>query len=244
VIPLRDDAPVERTPVVTCALLLANLLAFLWQVDLPALPRALARGELAAVAEAHLQESVQRGGAIPYEILTLEDVERRDLVPPPLTVLTAMFLHGGVLHLAFNLLFLWIFGNNVEDALGRRRFLLLYLACGVAAALLHVATAALTGTLLSPLVGASGAVAGVLGAYLVLLPRARVLTFVPVLLRAVPLPASLFIGGWFALQVLSVIFSSNTGVAFLAHVGGFVAGLFLARVLSRRRGWPGPGAAG
>jgi len=244
VIPLRDDAPVGRTPVVTSALLLANLLAFLWQVDLPALPRALARGELVAVAEAHLQESVLRGGAIPYEVLTLEDVEHRDLLPPPLTILTAMFLHGGPLHLAFNLLFLWIFGNNVEDALGRRRFLLFYLGCGVAAALLHVATAALTGTLLAPMVGASGAVAGILGAYAVLLPRARVLTFVPIFLRAVHLPAAWFIGGWFAVQLLSVVFSSNTGVAFFAHIGGFVAGLLLVRILGRRRGWEGRRTAG
>ena len=236
VIPLRDDNPIERTPIVTYALVLANVLAFCWQIGLP---RVLGAGDLLASMSHHLQGSVLRGGAIPYEILRFHDVYPRDIVPPPLTILTSMFLHGGPLHLAFNMLFLWIFGNNVEDALGRGRFLLFYLLCGVAAALAQVAFSFSPDAQLAPMVGASGAIAGVLAAYMVLFPRARVLTLVVifVFIRLVPLPAGWFIGIWFAGQLLSVFLGANTGVAFFAHIGGFVAGFLLIRALGRRAGW-------
>jgi membrane associated rhomboid family serine protease len=242
VIPLKDDNPVERTPIVTFALIAANVLAFLWQLDLPMLPEALRAGVLGDFLQQRLHETALRGGAVPYEILTFSDIDLRDIVPPPLTILTSMFLHGGLMHIAFNLLFLWIFGNNVEDALGRRRFLLFYLACGVVAALVQiVATAALGDPrgLQIPMVGASGAIAGVLGAYLLLFPRARVLTLVIIVIfiRVIPLPAGFFIGLWFAGQLLSVFLGANTGVAFFAHIGGFLAGLLLVRVTGRRPSW-------
>jgi membrane associated rhomboid family serine protease len=245
VIPLRDETRVDRFPFVTCVLVLANVLAFLWQIDLPAWPRALDAGHLLATVDLHLRQSILRGGAIPYEILTRTDVDYRDLVPPPFTVLTSMFLHGGLGHIAFNMLFLWIFGNNVEDALGRLRFLVFYLSSGIAAALVQVVASAATGDLLAPLVGASGAIAGVLAAYMVLFPRGRILTLVVifVLIRLMPLPASWFIGLWFAGQLLAVFLGANTGVAFFAHIGGFVAGLVLVRVLGRRRGWRARGLA-
>lgn len=235
-IPLRDDNPVERVPVVTYALVALNVLAFAWQVGLPA---TLHAHDVLAAMGRHLQGSVLRGGLIPYEVLTLSDVDYRDIVPPPFTVLTSMFLHGGLGHIAFNLLFLWIFGNNVEDALGRVRFLAFYLLAGVAAALVQVLASAVTGDLLVPMVGASGAIAGVLAAYMILFPRARVLTLVVifVFIRLVPLPAGWFIGVWFAGQLLSVFLGANTGVAFFAHIGGFLAGLLLVRVLGRRRGF-------
>jgi membrane associated rhomboid family serine protease len=179
---------------------------------------------------------------IPHEILTLRDVGPLDIVPPPLTILTSMFLHGGFLHIAGNLLFLWVFGNNVEDALGRLRFLLFYLGCGVAAALAQTLLSAAAGDSLVPMVGASGAIAGVLGAYMVLFPRARVLTAIPIFIfvRLVLLPAGFFIGLWFALQVLYALAgATGSGVAFFAHVAGFVAGWLSVRLLARR----GRGAA-
>jgi membrane associated rhomboid family serine protease len=215
VIPLKDDPPSRRTPLVTYALIAANLAAFGWQV--------LGVG---------LEASVQRGGAIPYEILTLQDVEWRAVVPPPLTAFTSMFLHGGLGHLAMNMLSLWIFGNSVENALGRVRFLAFYLASGVVAALAQTLAAAVSGDVLVPMVGASGAIAGVLAAYLALFPHARVLS-----VRLLQIPASFFIGVWFVLQILSVVFGSDPGVAFMAHIGGFVAGLLLVRILGRHPGW-------
>jgi rhomboid family protein len=140
-------------------------------------------------------------------------------VPPPLTVLTSMFLHGGVVHLAVNLLTLWIFGNAVEGALGRLRFAGFYLVSGVVAALAQALAAAVSGDVLVPMVGASGAIAGVLAAFLVLFPRARILHA----------PAGVLIGVWFAVQVLAIAFGGDPGVAFGAHVGGFVAGYLLVR---------------
>jgi membrane associated rhomboid family serine protease len=223
VIPLKDDLPTERTPLVTYAIVVANAAAFLWQLQVG------------------LELSAQRGGAIPYEILTFRDVEWRALVPPPLTILTSMFLHGGWLHLGFNLLTLWIFGNNVEDALGRLRFLAFYVASGVAAALAQSLASAATGDVLVPMVGASGAIAGVLAAYLALFPSTRVLTAIIIVffVRLVYLPARLFILGWFALQVLSVLLggSPGGGIAFFAHIGGFVAGWGLVRLVGRRPTW-------
>ncbi len=234
-IPLKDDVPVGRAPLLTGTLIAANAIAFLWQVDVVGLPL-----------------SVQIGGAIPYEILRMRDMPPLDLVPPPFTVLTSLFLHGGLMHLAGNMLFLWIFGNNVEDALGRGRFLLFYLACGVVAALAQTAATVLTGDLAAlsiPMVGASGAIAGVLAAYMVLFPRARVLTVVPIFffIRLMYIPARFFLGLWFALQLLNALFGGPaSGVAFVAHVGGFLAGLLLVKAARprplptfpvRRPGW-------
>ncbi len=138
-IPLKDDVPVQSVPLLTIGLIAANVLAFLWQLDFG------------------LERSVLVGGAIPYEVLTVRDVGPPDLVPPPFTVLTSMFLHGGLLHIGGNMLFLWIFGNNVEDALGRSRFLVFYLLSGVAAAAAQMAAAAMSGEAGIPMVGASGA---------------------------------------------------------------------------------------
>ncbi len=220
-ITLKDDLPTGRVPVVTIALIAANMLAFLWQLSFG------------------LQQSVLRGGAIPYEILTFQDVELRDIVPPPFTILTSMFLHGGLAHIGMNMLTLWIFGNNVEDALGRFRFLAFYLVSGVAAALTQTVAATMSGDALTPMVGASGAIAGVLAAYLVLFPRARVLTLlvIVVFIRLQYLPATFFIGFWFVLQVLSVVLGGDPNVAVFAHIGGFVAGFLLVRIVGRRPRW-------
>ncbi len=218
-IPLKDDNPTGSWPLVTFALIAANVAAFWWQV-----------------AGVGLEASVLRGGAIPYEILTFQDIEWRAVVPPPFTIFTSMFLHGGFAHLAMNMLTLWIFGNNVEDALGRVRYLAFYVVSGVAAALAQTVAAAVAGDELVPMVGASGAIAGVLAAYLVFFPRHRILTFI-VPLWLLRIPAGLFIVFWFVGQVVNAALGSATGVAVFAHIGGFVAGYLLVRVVGRRSRW-------
>jgi membrane associated rhomboid family serine protease len=211
--------------VVTWALIAANVLAFLWQMGVG------------------INLSALVGGMVPYEIMTLRDIGPRDLVPPPFTIFTSMFLHGGLLHLGGNLLFLWVFSPNVEDLLGRFRFLAFYLASGVAAAVAQTLLSVAAGDPLVPMVGASGAIAGVMGAYIVLFPRARVLTAVPIFIfiRFMHLPAAFFIGLWFALQMLyAFVGGAGSGVAFFAHIGGFVFGWLVTKVLvrsqMRRRG--------
>jgi membrane associated rhomboid family serine protease len=249
VIPLKNDIPVHRVPAVTWALLAANALAFGWQAwfafritgvaKVPGLPF----GEVLARFEQGINYTALIGGAIPWEVVTFRDIGPRDLVPPPFTVLTSRFLHGGVLHLLGNLLFLWVFGPNVEDVLGRVRFLGFYLASGIAAAAAQTLLSLAQGDPLMPMVGASGAIAGVMAAYMVFFPRARVLTAIPIFffIRIVHLPAGFFIGLWFVLQVfLAFLGGIGSGVAFFAHVGGFVFGWVVTKTLvmatQRRRG--------
>ncbi|HWR96883.1 MAG TPA: rhomboid family intramembrane serine protease [Candidatus Methanoperedens sp.] len=218
-IPLRDTIPTRTFPGVTIALIAANVLVFLYQLSLG--PRS--GGELVAVFGA---VPAQLTGAAPYAAPVL---------PPALTILTSMFLHGGFAHLLGNMVFLWIFGNNVEDATGHLRFPLFYLACGAAAALAHVATH--PGSTV-PMVGASGAISGVLGAYFLLYPHARIVTlvFLGFFAQTVQIPAFFFLGFWFLMQFFSGALSigSGGGVAWFAHVGGFVAGLALLVPFKRR----------
>ena len=223
-IPLKDENPTERFPVVTVVLITACVLVFLWQNSLvePAARRAL-----------------YTLGLVPAVLFDVKQLPPElAIIPPYTTLVTSMFLHGGWMHLIGNMLFLWIFGNNVEDALGRGRFVLFYLVCGVVAALAQ-ALPAPESTI--PVIGASGAIAGVLGAYLLLYPHARVVVVIPIFfyLHLTVLPAFLLIGLWFLVQVLNSIAASGQegGVAWLAHVGGFVAGVLLLPVL-RRRGVP------
>jgi membrane associated rhomboid family serine protease len=164
-----------------------------------------------------------------------------ELAPWLLTVLASMFMHGGFLHIAFNMLFLWVFGNNVEDSMGRVRFLLFYLLGGAAAV---YAQAAIDPSSTVPTIGASGAVAAVLGAYLVLLPRARVMTliFLLFIITVIEIPAYVMLGIWFVLQFLPALGQATApdvaggGVAYFAHVGGFVFGLALVKLFARRLG--------
>jgi membrane associated rhomboid family serine protease len=221
VIPLRDEIPTRVTPLVTYALVAACVLVFLWQASLSE------RGQrVAAYAFGLVPASLTGHAALPAQVA---------LLPPWATLLTSMFLHGGWLHLGGNLLYLWVFGNNVEEAMGHVRFLIFYGVCGVAAAL---AQALPDPTSAVPVIGASGAISGVLGAYLLLHPRARVLVWVPVggLLY---LPAVLVLGLWLVIQVLASVVAGEEegGVAFRAHVGGFLAGLALVAAF-RRRGVP------
>jgi rhomboid family protein len=213
VFPLKDDIPSSRAPVVTILLIIANLLVFLFELSLGP----------------HVQGLITTYGIVP--------ARSPDVVSAFPTLFTSMFLHGGWGHLFGNMLYLWIFGDNVEDRFGHVPFLFFYLACGVAAGIAHILTNAGSQV---PTVGASGAIAGVLGAYLVLFPGARILTLLP-FLTTTYIPAAFFLGIWFVMQVFSGalqwgISQPTSGVAFLAHVGGFVTGaLFglLARGLTR-----------
>jgi membrane associated rhomboid family serine protease len=230
-IPLHDDNPVRRFPAVTVALIAANVAVFAFELMLPR-------------AGLTLDGLFTRAGLIPYEVANRVDVPPTDLVPWYVTPVTSMFLHGGWLHIGFNMLFLWIFGNNVEDLLGRARYLGFYLVCGLVAGFTQVAIN--TGST-TPTIGASGAIAGVLGAYLVMFPRARVLTLIPLgfFIRLAELPAILVLGFWFVLQLFSGVASLGAatahsgGVAFWAHIGGFVMGLVVG--LAARTLRPGGG---
>jgi membrane associated rhomboid family serine protease len=229
VIPLYDDVRTRRVPVVTLALIAANVAVFAFELTLPR--HGMTLGGFYA-----------RAGVTPYELARHADVPPRDIVPVWGTLLTSMFVHGGWLHLIFNMLYLWIFGNNVEDALGRVRFLGFYVVCGMVATMAQVLVDT---TSMAPVIGASGAIAGVLGAYIVLYPRARVISVVPLLFvfPVFEVPAWILLGLWFALQALQGVLAlhhPDVGVAFFAHVGGFVAGALLALAFGRRK----PSAAG
>lgn len=223
-IPLRDENPIRIVPVVTWGLIAACVAIFVFQVALGAegFNRMIfGLGVIPAVLLGHAR--------LPPEI---------ELVPPLVTVFSSMFLHGGWLHLAGNMLYLWIFGDNIEDRMGSVRFLLFYLACGAAAVFAQALPAPQS---VVPMVGASGAISGVLGAYLLWFPRARVLVLVPFgfMLQAIRLPAVWVLGLWFLVQLLSSLAApaGEGGVAFRAHLGGFIAGLALAPLfaLGQRR---------
>jgi membrane associated rhomboid family serine protease len=257
VLPVHDVNPTRRTPWVTRLLVLVNVAAFLLSpvAYAPLLAEASPQAACAQLAffDRYAAEPAEVVSNDADDVVATSDVGTQDgqvgcvsASPPPydkspfLSVLTAMFLHGGWAHLLGNLLFLLVFGNNVEDRLGRLRFLGFYLLCGYAATYVFSAFFASSST---PLVGASGAIAGVLGAYLVLFPRARVwslLTFLFFL--PVRLPAWLVLGSWFVLQYLytrGAGLTETTGTAYLAHVVGFVVGAALVWRL-RGTGRPRP----
>jgi rhomboid family protein len=213
-IPLHDDNPTTILPVFTILFIAVCVLVFFWQVSLGA------EGNHGAVISL---------GVIPAVLLNKVSLPPElFVIPAGMTVFTSMFLHGGFMHLAGNMLYLWIFGNNVEDAMGHFRFIVFYLLCGVVA---------VAGQTLEnpdsqiPMIGASGAISGILGAYLLLFPHARVLVLIPLgfFTQLVRLPAGWILGLWFGMQILSSAMTSSEGggVAWFAHIGGFVAGLAL-----------------
>jgi membrane associated rhomboid family serine protease len=250
VLPVGDVNPTSRRAVVTFALIVTNLVVFL-RSQAP-----LDGCEAAAF--------VYRFGAVPREVFEREPLSPGELdgllgaCAPAVdgksvlvSLVTATFLHGNLAHLLGNLLFLWVFGNNVEDRLGRVRFVIFYLAGGAAAT---VTFAALNPTSTTPLVGASGAIAAILGAYLLLFPRATVLAYAPfpiyllaivvpgarirawfLIFAVITLPAWLLLGGWFLLQAFAARSSVSSVVAYEAHVAGFLAGIVLLLLLDRRR---------
>ena len=228
-LPLKDDVPSRSFPLFTVLLIAANVAAFLYQASLEMAPGGSTRGTAAAF--------VMEFGAVPCRITGF--CPNDEFPAPYVTVFTSMFLHGGLLHLAGNMLYLWIFGDNVEDTLGHFRFLGFYLLSGLGAAaaqtLVHPESRV-------PMIGASGAISGVLGAYLLLFPHARVLTLITFgfFIRFVHIPAVIVLGFWIVVQVVFGLVSVGAGaeeggVAWFAHVGGFVAGLVLL-FLFRPRG--------
>jgi membrane associated rhomboid family serine protease len=215
-LPLYDDNPNQRRPVVTVTLILINTLVFLYEISLP---------------DQALVELVYAAGFLPSRLIGGEVPQGVEFLPLPFTLVTHMFMHGGWMHLIGNMWFLWIFGDNVEDRLGHLRFLGIYLAWGWVAA---AAQFLFGGDPSVPMVGASGAIAGVLGAYAVLYPGAKVhvLLFIFILITRIRVPALLMLSLWFGYQFLSL---SEAGVAWWAHIGGFVAGVFVAIALKISR---------
>jgi membrane associated rhomboid family serine protease len=216
-IPLKDNNPSRSYPVVNITLLLANVVVFLYQLALPPYDQKLfilSNATIPARIPAFLD------GHVGFEAAFLP-------------LITSMFLHSGFLHLAGNMLFLWIFGDNVEDTFGHLPYLFFYVVCGLGAGLLHVLFN-LGSTI--PALGASGAISGVMGAYMVLYPRERILTLV--FIFVVPIPAVFILGYWFLLQFLAGIDALGTsakgGVAVWAHVGGFLLGVLLTQLVRRR----------
>lgn len=205
-LPLYDENPTRNFPALTIAIMAANILIYFWGLS---------------VLPAELDRVYYEFGMVPI------DVTRSPLRGTP-TIISSMFLHGGFLHLAGNMLYLWIFGNNIEDVLGKFRFVLFYLVCGAIAAFCHVASN--TGSHI-PMIGASGAIAGILGGYIVLFPQAKVKTliFLGFFITVVRMPALVLLLIWMGLQVFSSISVSaeGGGVAWFAHIGGFVAGMVL-----------------
>jgi membrane associated rhomboid family serine protease len=218
-IPLKDENPTRTVPIVTLALIGVNVAVFVWTLLLP---------------QATQKEIILRMALVPYEVTHAPRGDLHLILANGRSLVATMFLHGSLLHIAGNMLYLWIFGNNVEDIMGHGRFLLFYLLCGLTGSLAQIA--AFPGSKV-PMIGASGAIAGVLGAYLILFPAARVLTlvFLFVFVRVVPIPAAIVLGFWFLIQLVSAGQIAPGGVAWFAHIGGFVAGLSLIVPFRRRR---------
>jgi membrane associated rhomboid family serine protease len=217
-IPFKDDNPTERFPFLTITFIAVNILVFFVQIFNPAHP-----GKIA-----------QSYGAIPYFLLSFRDAQA---IHPFLTIFSSMFMHGNLLHLGSNMLYLWIFGNNIEDTLGYGRFILFYFFCGAAATYSHALANPGSTT---PMIGASGAVSGILGAYLLLFPRAKVhtLIFLGFFIQVVRLPAVFVIGFWIIIQFINGMLvkgiPSQGGVAWFAHIGGFVVGLLTVKIFLLR----------
>jgi membrane associated rhomboid family serine protease len=228
VIPLKDDVPSQTVPFMTLSFIGLNVVIFVYQLSL--------QMGLEPGAQRAAEDFVREFGVTPCRLMGQCRIPE-EAPHPVLTIFTSMFVHGGLLHLGGNMLYLWIFGNNVEDTLGHARFVMLYLATGVAAALAQTLVNPRSGI---PMVGASGAVSGVLGAYLLLFPYATVLTLVifGFFWRFIHLPAMVVLGLWIVLQFLSGYLSlgvaSEGGVAFFAHIGGFLVGMALLFVLRPR----------
>jgi membrane associated rhomboid family serine protease len=221
--PYKDDNPTNTFPFITIGIIALNVIVFLLQL----------------MADVDGKRIVYAYGAIPHNIVSFESTQP---IHPLLTIFTSMFMHGGFFHIFGNMLYLWIFGNNIEDRLGHFRFVLFYLFCGIIAALSHTLSAASSGV---PMIGASGAVSGVLGAYLLLFPMARVHTiiFLGFFIQSVQIPALIVIGFWAIIQAVNGLLMqgmpSHGGVAWLAHAGGFLAGLITIKLwqLGRSNAW-------
>lgn len=221
-IPLKDDNPTQSAPIVTIGLIVINSLIFIYQLNL---------------SPEGLEAFLYRYGAIPLRLVA-PDISLPLSAPPlpfGLTIFSSMFLHGGLFHLLGNMLYLWIFGNNVEDYLGHIKFLGFYLLSGFLAAFIHTLSDLHSHV---PMIGASGAIAGVLGAYLVLFPRANISTLFIffIFFKVINVPAVLILGLWFVIQLVNAG-TVGGSVAWFAHVGGFLAGVVLIRLFGKRKAY-------
>jgi membrane associated rhomboid family serine protease len=273
VLPLKDNIPTARFPIVTVVIIAINLAFFIWQISFPTEP------DLDEAGFAAIDQSALEYGAMPYRITHpgesgdcavgainaqneagvvcpgTADFDRAaqrgqtgespepipiDQAPWWVTLFSSMFMHGGILHIAGNMLFLWVFGNNIEDSMGRVRFLLFYVLAGIAAV---YAQSLLEPNSTLPTIGASGAVAGVLGGYILLHPRARVLTMIIIVFffTFIEIPALIMLGIWFVLQAIPAVgglavpdIAGGGGIAYLAHVGGFIFGLATIKLWANR----------
>ena len=218
-IPYKDDNPISITPFSTILIISLNMLVFIMQV----------------MSGEDSKSIVYNYGAIPHNIISFQSSQP---IPPVLTIFTSMFMHGGLFHLVWNMLFFWIFGNNIEERLGHVRFIVFYIFCGFVAAFSHALISPGSNV---PMIGASGAVAGMLGAYILLFPMARIRTivFLGFYVTVIKIPALIVIGFWAIIQVVSGLVSQGNaaqgGIAFFAHVGGFVAGLSTIKLWQPRR---------
>lgn len=222
-LPLKDNNPTETFPFITVSIIILNIAIYIYQLSL-----------------GHDYERfIFLMGAIPNKIINNSDVIPMISLPAFLTIYSSMFLHGSLLHIIGNMLYLWIFGNNIEDVLGHIRFIFFYLICGSMAAFAHILTDIDSKI---PMIGASGAVSGVLGAYILLYPRAKVLTLVMIgfFVRVVKIPAVFLLGFWILIQFLFGMTSltvrdSSGGVAWFAHIGGFITGFILINIFKLKR---------
>lgn len=216
-IPLKDDNPTRSFPIFTLIIIAVNIAIFIYQLSLGP----------------DTTGFIMRLAAVPYEIVNLTDVPPYTNLPIPATLFTSMFIHGNLMHLGGNMLYLWIFGNNIEDALGHFRFIIFYTLCGLLGTAAHIISIPASTV---PLVGASGAISGVLGAYLLIYPAARVhtLIFIIFFIRIVRLPAFILLTLWFLMQVLNS--SGGGNVAWYAHIGGFVGGLLIVKPFMKGKG--------
>jgi hypothetical protein len=214
-IPIRDAIRSKNFPIVNVIIIGLNIIVFLWQ---------LAQGP-------HLKEALYLYGIVPLRYSNPELSVHFTRFQQYLPFLTSMFLHGGFLHILMNMWFLYIFGDNIEDRLGHFRYVIFYLFCGVAAGLVHLFTNWSSNI---PTIGASGAISGVMGAYLLLYPRSKIMTLIPIFLffQFIEIPAFVFLGYWILIQLFSASLTPRNvgGVAFWAHIGGFVAGLVFIKI--------------
>jgi len=214
-LPLKDNISSQTRPIITYIILALNVVIFLYEISLGS----------------HFGDFIMKYGAVPYYMFHPVGVSSYG------TLFSSMFIHANFMHIFGNMLFLWIFADNVEDRTGHVKFIFFYLICGIAGALLHAITAP-TSTV--PMIGASGAISGILGAYIILYPKARILSliFFGFFIRLIYLPAVLFLGIWFLYQFLfgiSTLASRGGGVAYFAHIGGFIAGLLLALPFRKKK---------
>lgn len=216
-IPLKDENPTYRFPFITILFIIINVVVYIYQNI---------QGEGA-------ETFIFRMGAIPFELTHFTDNPPYSPFPVHLTLFTSIFIHGDIFHLLGNMLYLWIFGNNIEDAVGHFRFVLFYIICGLSASFSHILLN-VNSTL--PMIGASGAIAGILGAYIVLYPKTKVLVLIwfIIFIRTIWIPSTIVLGIWFILQIYSASLGIG-GVAWFAHIGGFSAGFFLIKYFEKDR---------